>query len=170
MFFPKNAKILLIYQRFTDKTVHLCCRPPRGGRGLKYPVHVDSAAADRSPPSRGAWIEILSGGSTLDPRPSRPPRGGRGLKCMYRTMGGNPWRRPPRGGRGLKYDLPARAAPPPASPPSRGAWIEISVVGARGVNANGCRPPRGGRGLKYPSAPGDRCTHRRPPRGGRGLK
>lgn len=35
MFFPKNAKILLIYQRFTDKTVHLCCRPPRGGRGLK---------------------------------------------------------------------------------------------------------------------------------------
>ena len=35
VFFPKNAKILLICQRSTGKTVHLCCRPPRGGRGLK---------------------------------------------------------------------------------------------------------------------------------------
>ena len=28
---PKNAKILLICQRSAGKTVHLCCRPPRGG-------------------------------------------------------------------------------------------------------------------------------------------
>ena len=34
-------------------------RPPRGGRGLKYLVRQDlSIAGKRSPPSRGAWIEI----------------------------------------------------------------------------------------------------------------
>lgn len=36
VFFPKNAKVLLVCQRSAGKTVHLCCRPPRGGRGLKW--------------------------------------------------------------------------------------------------------------------------------------
>lgn len=68
--FPKNAKILLIRQRFTDKTVHLCCRPPRGGRGLKSPS--SSAAGGSSPvaPSRGAWIEIAAHTAPRRTRPS----------------------------------------------------------------------------------------------------
>ena len=56
--FPKNAKILLIRQRFTDKTVHLCCRPPRGGRGLKLQRYKAGKVNLESPPSRGAWIEM----------------------------------------------------------------------------------------------------------------
>ena len=33
-----------------------------------------------SPPSRGAWIEILHIAIKVPPDRSRPPRGGRGLK------------------------------------------------------------------------------------------
>ena len=37
-------------------------RPPRGGRGLKYNFATDYHATQRSPPSRGAWIEMLRDG------------------------------------------------------------------------------------------------------------
>ena len=34
-------------------------RPPRGGRGLKYSIHPAGTPSARSPPTRGAWIEIV---------------------------------------------------------------------------------------------------------------
>ena len=38
----------------------VCCRTPRGVRGLKYIAAVDEHARAVSHPSRGAWIEIAS--------------------------------------------------------------------------------------------------------------
>ena len=35
-------------------------RPPRGGRGLKLKADVHHFFASMSPPARGAWIEIIS--------------------------------------------------------------------------------------------------------------
>ena len=55
-----------------------------------------------SPPSRGAWIEIL-------------------LRSVCAAQAG----RPLRGGRGLKWLTLITAPTKGASPPSRGAWIEI---------------------------------------------
>ena len=78
-------------------------RPPRGGRGLKYPA--------------GGQATRLK---------SRPPRGGRGLKWIVKEVFRVAVdRRPPRGGRGLKYKLLQDDAELKRSPPSRGAWIEI---------------------------------------------
>ena len=34
------------------------CRPPHGGRGLKLPRALSCAVLLRSPPARGAWVEI----------------------------------------------------------------------------------------------------------------
>ena len=78
-----------------------------------------------SPPSRGAWIEILGEETADHAVVSRPPRGGRGLK--FRAVIGDTAqaRRPPRGGRGLKSS--------------------DTVVSYSDLR----RPPRGGRGLKY---------------------
>ena len=82
------------------------CRPPRGGRGLKFDVpvqavlHHGSPSSRRawieisdvpccsirrkwSPSSRRAWIEITSRGSTATKSCRRPPRGGRGLKSHW---------------------------------------------------------------------------------------
>ena len=56
--------------------------------------------------------------------------------------------RPPRGGRGLKSLRLRHTGQSLQSPPSRGAWIEIVMVGVASVRSNS-RPPRGGRGLKY---------------------
>ena len=41
-------------------------------------VHANSR---RSPPARGAWIEMQPHHITHPEASSRPPRGGRGLKC-----------------------------------------------------------------------------------------
>ena len=39
--------------------VHICCRAPRGARGLKYyGTEKKSSKKCRSRPARGAWIEI----------------------------------------------------------------------------------------------------------------
>ena len=39
----------------------VCCRTPRGVRGLKYGYRAEYATAIyKSHPSRGAWIEIIS--------------------------------------------------------------------------------------------------------------
>ena len=37
-------------------------RPPHGGRGLKYQLAEPVRDTVRSPPTRGAWIEILNWG------------------------------------------------------------------------------------------------------------
>ena len=41
------------------------CRPPHGGRGLKYVVKSVRAVVDESPPARGAWIEIMMEGYSI---------------------------------------------------------------------------------------------------------
>ena len=58
------------------------CRPPHGGRGLKS-FHRDvNLFHHKSPPARGAWIEILSLMFIPNSAQSRPPHGGRGLKSL----------------------------------------------------------------------------------------
>ena len=79
------------------------CRPPHGGRGLKY-ARLDAKRSSIK---------------------SRPPHGGRGLKFDNRACPLCSRRRPPHGGRGLKL-RPSRFLPlSPSSPSPRRAWIEI---------------------------------------------
>ncbi len=58
----------------------------------------------KSPPSRGAWIEIFNGGSIIIARNESPPSRGAWIEII------------------LASSIHSRAA---VSPPSRGAWIEI---------------------------------------------
>ena len=51
-------------------------RPPRGGRGLKCFVGIQIAVRLRSPPSRGAWIEIRTLGGMQIPMAVAPLAGG----------------------------------------------------------------------------------------------
>ena len=169
-------------------------RPPRGGRGLKSSLHHRRTGTVSSPPSRGAWIEILDMSRTQPWPPGRPPRGGRGLKSVSAwTLHISAGRRPPRGGRGLKWEgltTPSMLAwSPPSrgawieifpmmraqidreSPPSRGAWIEIASL-ANPPSPTVASPPSRGAWIEMSltrrrSLPNSRC---RPPRGGRGLK
>ena len=127
----------------------VCCRTPRGVRGLKShrergnprrkgrtPRGVRGLKSDRpellpggvpSHPSRGAWIEIMITGKRCAPSWGRTPRGVRGLKSP-----------PPPTERALSLSHPSRGAwieiPPWVHPrlvsrshPSRGAWIEITM-------------------------------------------
>ena len=55
-------------------------RPPRGGRGLKSLAAPEPVDICQSPPSRGAWIEIVRMISVRWRISRRPPRRGRGLK------------------------------------------------------------------------------------------
>ena len=126
-----------------------CRRPPRGGRGLKYYLTCLSRQTRPSPPSRGAWIEMVCWNISGNRRLMSPPSRGAWIEikstwiCEIDKCG-----RPPRGGRGLKLGEAAGAAGRHCpSPPSRGAWIEIPRAAWpwwRGAVA----PPRGGRGLK----------------------
>ena len=75
-----------------------------------------------SPPSRGAWIEIVIVS---------------GVEWMQSS-------RPPRGGRGLKLHTLSTARPPTASPPSRGAWIEIRICYIASLSASAVAPLAGG--------------------------
>ena len=69
---------------------------------MKYSAQPREDTADESPPSRGAWIEIVPMTSTGYVRRSPPSRGAwieiRKFKGLEKTES----RRPPRGGRGLK--------------------------------------------------------------------
>ena len=126
----------------------VCCRTPRGVRGLKYQLVVLVSVTQESHPSRGAWIEIRRVGGVGASAASRTPRGVRGLKSppppteralSRRTPRGVrglksgtilsvrqiPPGRTPRGVRGLKYTDGVASVHLPPSHPSRGAWIEI---------------------------------------------
>ena len=79
-----------------------------------------------SPPSWGAWIEMIKCIMSVPSILKSPPSWGAWIEIWGGADALNPARR---------------------SPPSWGAWIEIGVCGAcclAGVVA----PPRGGRGLK----------------------
>ncbi len=125
----------------------VCCRTPRGVRGLKSPcTYLSNAGASRTPRGvRGLKYQRIGCKHLNSPR--RTPRGVRGLKlwrypyhpeCRSRTPRGvrglkshrergNPRRkgRTPRGVRGLKSDRPELLPGGVPSHPSRGAWIEI---------------------------------------------
>ncbi len=127
VFFPKNAKVLLVCQRSAGKTVHLCCRPPRGGRGLKYPPYCAAYHAIRS----------------------RPPRGGRGLKCHRNTPRPEEYSSPPSRGAWIEMLDPLCIKPMLwTSPPSRGAWIEIIRLDA--WIKCGMSPPSRGAWIEIP--------------------
>ena len=79
-------------------------RPPRGGRGLKYNINGGSLGTITSPPSRGAWIEILGPVTIIFTFPLSPPSRGAWIEIGWIT--------------GTVSGLGE-------SPPSRGAWIEI---------------------------------------------
>ena len=83
----------------------LLCRPPRGGRGLKSYIGSGWITGNASPPSRGAWIEIILWPFVGYHRRSPPSRGAwieiNRLLPLFWVM----W-----------------------SPPSRGAWIEILIL------------------------------------------
>ena len=130
------------------------CRPPHGGRGLKYVnKHGYDLAMEMSPSPRRAWIEIFcsrSRGIHFEQSPSprrawieissytplrssvtcRPPHGGRGLKYRLGRLRSavRRARRPPHGGRGLKSILRGIVLPCQSSPSPRRAWIEMFVL------------------------------------------
>ena len=86
----------------------VCCRTPRGVRGLKCEdkTNVDRVLAGRTP--RGVrGLKCKGRICTSDVPESRTPRGVRGLKFREReVINVGHVRRTPRGVRGLKYWLP----------------------------------------------------------------
>ena len=77
--------------------------PPSRGAWIEIMVVRYLVALRASPPSRGAWIEIRSFSPNISSPCCRPPRGGRGLKYIIFLPALLAYLcRPPRGGRGLK--------------------------------------------------------------------
>ena len=93
-------------------------RSPHGERGLKYKIQSLDTRADRSLPTRGAWIEISNRLNSLRTNRSRSPHGERGLK--FPPLLGLPLpksRRSPHGERGLKFwPVSFRFAPTTVAP------------------------------------------------------
>ena len=77
----------------------------------------------------------------------RSPRGERGLKSALAHRPEAGIGRSPRGERGLKSAVVHSRYRQEGSLPSRGAWIEIHVIGIQDI-INKRRSPRGERGLK----------------------
>ena len=112
---------------FMETANLVVCRPPRGGRGLKYYRGQGWHEIRQSPPSRGAWIEITVCEVIAQSLMVSPPSRGAWIEIvLVQGISISGSGRPPRGGRGLK----SHSRPPDRgyrqSPPSRGAWIEIS--------------------------------------------
>ena len=120
----------------------VCCRTPRGVRGLKYVVTWGSVVTIMSHPSRGAWIEIRRRCNLPLPH-SRTPRGVRGLKSRTVRILWILVCRTPRGVRGLKSGEDGRLSGRRPSHPSRGAWIEILLCAADQVTGHASHPSRG---------------------------
>ena len=108
-------------------TFDATCRPPPGGRGLKFRFLACLCFALPSSSTRGTWIEIslkITGGKVE--RKSSSTRGTWieikiAIKKMRLTLS-----RPPPGGRGLKYPHLPHFSFLPASSSTRGTWIEIN--------------------------------------------
>ena len=142
-----------------------------GRRGLKWAGRYGPAADSGSPPSRAAWIEMLTDGKKLTKIESPPSRaawieistlprrivinscrrlhGRRGLKFRFFALSILDISRRLHGRRGLKYPHHRSKTVPWWSPPSRAAWIEISPLPEK-VSINTCRRLHGRRGLKCP--------------------
>ena len=105
----------------------VCCRTPRGVRGLKYLEELSGNGLTWSHPSRGAWIEIYDAWP-LPPLclSSHPSRGAWiEMKVSQIPVYTNRKSHPSRGA--WIEILASRSASPGSdeSHPSRGAWIEI---------------------------------------------
>ena len=124
----------------------VCCRTPRGVRGLKSSCGAIHLVPPPSHPSRGAWIEIQlktkAGMSYL----RRTPRGVRGLKSPSPAAHPRPSRSHPSRGAWIEINIDGVCLLDGGSHPSRGAWIEITVP--RSASSSTSRTPRGVRGLK----------------------
>ena len=148
----------------------VCCRTPRGVRGLKSLLLLHSAYKAPSHPSRGAWIEILIAALLFANVLCRTPRGVRGLKFCPALSRARGCSRTPRGVRGLKSPMESsRGQIYLVSHPSRGAWIEIAH-GLCAPDHRHSRTPRGVRGLKWNYYDYVDTLRGRTPRGVRGLK
>ena len=125
----------------------VCCRTPRGVRGLKSPSPAAHPRPSRSHPSRGAWIEINIDGVCLLDGGSHPSRGA-WIEITVPRSASSSTSRTPRGVRGLKSFTVGLIWPIAWSHPSRGAWIEIwSTTTSDPIEDS--RTPRGVRGLKF---------------------
>ena len=60
--------------------------PPSRGAWIEIDLHQRHIAASGSPPSRGAWIEIVAFIRFGIRFERRPPRGGRGLKFIFAAV------------------------------------------------------------------------------------
>ena len=114
-------------------------RPPHGGRGLKYGSSGVTPSDRRSPPARGAWIEMAIN-HNHDDRYASPPARGAWIEIKHRDMRFMFFScRSPHGERGLKYNAGQHLKNPL---PARGAWIEISVI-VKTISAQTSLPARG---------------------------
>ena len=114
-------------------------RPPHGGRGLKYGSSGVTPSDRRSPPARGAWIEMAIN-HNHDDRYASPPARGAWIEITHRDMRFMFFScRSPHGERGLKYNAGQHLKNPL---PARGAWIEISVI-VKTISAQTSLPARG---------------------------
>ena len=174
--------------------VHICCRAPRGARGLKCrdclsvdlfnnvsrPArgawieiirHCEADLHERSRPARGAWIEICSTMLSNSCEKSRPARGA-WIEIRFGAEGASQSIcRAPRGARGLKCSSsPVSGVWFPKSRPARGAWIEIYQPS---ISVSVIMASRPARGAWIEMARSSTCSTRGPgraPRGARGLK
>ena len=95
---------------------------------MKFRVLDDHGDASLvSPPSRGAWIEMLCHAAQQYVAEVAPLAGGVDCNNNCPRLALTSLRRPPRGGRGLKSSSTLLTMFEDASPPSRGAWIEMSA-------------------------------------------
>ena len=118
-----------------------------GRRGLKWKPKRCGNARAKSPPSRAAWIEMVTTATKLKEFSRRRLHGRRGLKCRRRRQKPRQPCRRLHGRRGLKWTSTRALWKPRWSPPSRAAWIEISDMCAYSSPRIG-RRLHGRRGLK----------------------
>ena len=86
------------------RNYHNICRPPHGGRGLKFALCHALPQSPRRPPHGGRGLKSENLFIDMLNTYRRPPHGGRGLKLFPRDSRYRAARcRPPHGGRGLKF-------------------------------------------------------------------
>ena len=124
------------------------CRPPHGGRGLKFGQCYGHIRCGQSSSTRRTWIEMEDCWVLWLLRPCRPPHGGRGLKFSFTCLSLVSRSRPPHGGRGLKSVCCPPGRSRFLSSSTRRTWIEMSSTSPVSGSMQG-RPPHGGRGLKF---------------------
>ena len=144
----------------------LCCRAPRGARGLKRAGRGSNGASAPSRPARGAWIETHVKRVYTPTLFGRAPRGARGLKPFWHDTCYTLHVSRPARGAWIETSQCCTALHLWRSRPARGAWIETKVVDGIEIQIQS-RAPRGARGLKlagtYPSG----ATVQVAPRAGR---